>query len=132
MARRQFGQAPKSYTSGHIHARQFPAHAAAIGMEAEAVAKHAQSSKRQPVGIGWIRLRQTAPLHPTLRRKLDQIAKSARRLLKNLGVLCVNSARRLTVPAIPNFRRHDFDGPSRMRRLSCERRNALPLWRRSY
>ena len=43
-------------------------------------------SKRRPVGIGWIEDDQPASPHPSCAGKLDQVAKSARRLLKSLGV----------------------------------------------
>ncbi len=60
--------------------------AAAIGMEVEEIAKHAQLFEE---AARWYRLDSASPDRPapsTLCRKLDQIAKNARRLLKSLSV----------------------------------------------
>jgi hypothetical protein len=42
--------------------------------------------KRRPIGIGWIEDDQPVSPHPRRVRKLDRIAKAARRLLASLGV----------------------------------------------
>ena len=60
--------------------------ATAIGMEARHIAKHGNLFEAAAV---WYRLNRRGPTRvapSNLRRKLDQIAKSARRLLKSLGV----------------------------------------------
>ena len=60
--------------------------AAASSMEAKAVAKHAQMFE---AAARWYRLDSASPdraAPSTLRRKLDRIAKRARRLLESLGV----------------------------------------------
>ncbi len=102
MARRQFGQTPKTRTLVATYTHDnFEQIAAAIGMEAEAVAKHAQLFE---AAARWYRLDQASPdraAPSTLRRKLDQIAKSARRLLKNLGV--VNLSEAVDGPGDPKF-----------------------------
>jgi len=60
--------------------------ATAIGMEARHIAKHGNLFEAAAVWYRLNRRRPTRVAPSNLRRKLDQIAKSARRLLKSLGV----------------------------------------------
>lgn len=66
--------------------------AADIDMEVEAIAKHAQLFEE---AARWYRRDSASPYRTApsiLRRKLDQIAKSARHLLKSLGVFDLDEA----------------------------------------
>ena len=67
-------------------ATNFEQIAAAIGMEVKHIATHENLFEAAAL---WFRLNRRRPTRiapSNLRRKLDQVAKSARRLLKNLGV----------------------------------------------
>lgn len=93
MARRQSGQTPRTRTLVATYTHDnFEQIAAAIGMEAEALAKHAplfEASAR------WYRLDRASPKRaaPSIsRRRLDQIAKRARHLLESLGVVDLDEA----------------------------------------
>ncbi len=66
--------------------------AAAIGMEVEEIAQHASLFE---AAARWHRLDHASPNRTapsTVRRKLDQIAKNAHRLLKSLGVAALDQA----------------------------------------
>ncbi len=93
MARRQFyrSRRPRTLIATYTH-DNFEQIAAAIGMKAEAVAKHAKLFEE---AARWHRLDCDPPdrIAPSiLRRKLDKIAKSARRLLESLGVVDLDAA----------------------------------------
>jgi hypothetical protein len=75
-----------------IWARQFCRNRRSVGVQVEEVKKQAKLFEQAArwYRLDLARLDRTAPSE--LRRKLDQIAKSGRRLLKNLGVLDLNEA----------------------------------------
>lgn len=93
MARRQFDRTPTPRTLMATYTQDnFEQIAAAIGMEVEAIVKQA---KLFEAAARWRRLDRASPdrLPPSiLRRKLDRIAKNARRLLESLGVEDLNAA----------------------------------------
>src|SRR5437868_5063753 len=60
--------------------------AAAIGVQVEQVAKHGNVFEEAARWYGLARRRPTRTTPSELRRKLDGVAKSARRLLRSLGV----------------------------------------------
>jgi hypothetical protein len=60
--------------------------ATAIGMEVRQIAKHANLFEASARWYGLDERRPERPAPSTLRRKVDQVAKNARRLLKSLGV----------------------------------------------
>jgi hypothetical protein len=77
---------PSLRADGTYEQRNFEQIATAIGMEAGQIANH---QKLFEAAAGWYRLDASRPtrIAPSkLREKLDQVAKSARRLLKSLGV----------------------------------------------
>jgi hypothetical protein len=93
MAKRQFHSTPKprALVAGYGQ-DNFEQIAAAIGMDVEDILKRAKlfEGAARWFRLDSARLERTAPSE--LRRKLDQIGKSARRLLKNLGVVDLDEA----------------------------------------
>lgn len=82
----------------HDHFKQI---ATAIGVEVEEIAKHAT---RFEAAARWYRLDRASPKRSapsTLCRKLDQIEKRARGLLKSLGVIDLDEA--IDGPGDPRF-----------------------------
>jgi hypothetical protein len=93
MARRQFHSTPKPRALVAVYGQDnFEEIAAAIGVQVEDISKQAKlfEGAARWYRLDRARLERTAP--SSLRRKLDQIAKSARRLLKNLGVVDLDEA----------------------------------------
>ncbi|MCI4680515.1 hypothetical protein K9U39_01055 [Rhodoblastus acidophilus] len=93
MTRRQFSRIPKHRTLMAIYTQDnFEQIAAAIDMEVEAIAKNAKVFE---AAAQWYRLDRNSPKRTApsvLCRKLDQIAKNARQLLKSLGVADLDEA----------------------------------------
>src|SRR5208283_1874424 len=93
MARRHFSRTPGSCTLMAIYAHDnFEQIAAAINMEVDEIEEHA---KLFEAAARWHRLGCASPDRPApsiLRRKLDRIAKNARRLLESLGVVDLDAA----------------------------------------
>jgi hypothetical protein len=93
MATRQSGQtpSPRTLVATYTH-DNFEQMAAVIGIEAAAVAKHAQLFENV---ARWYRLDSASPKRTApsiLCRKLDKIAKRARGLLESLGVVNLDEA----------------------------------------
>ena len=93
MARRRSSSTPKPRALVAAYGQDnFEEIAAAIGVQVEDIRKHAKlfEGAARWYRLDRARLERTAP--SSLRRKLDQIAKSARRLLKNLSVVALDEA----------------------------------------
>ncbi len=93
MERRKFGPVPKSRVLTAVYRQDsFEEIAAAVGVHVEDIRKHAQLFEEAArwYRLDRARLERTAP--SSLRLKLSRIAKSARRLLQNLGVAELDEA----------------------------------------
>ena len=93
MAKRRFSPAPKPGSQTALYTQHdFEQIAAAIGVDVEEITKHA---KLFEAAARWYWLDGNRPdraAPSSLRRKLDQIAKTGHRLLKSLGVVDLDEA----------------------------------------